>query len=201
MRLAGVVIMGGLNTRMNGNKKAFLEYNGLPFYKHISNALSSLDKIYLSVDDKAYYEKYNLEFELIEDIYKVIGPMGGIHSTFINCEEDAFLFVPSDTPLINKIVIDKLIGEFHATNKNVILFENNKLHPLMAIYKKDCFKVVLDSIDRVNYRILNIADAVEYSTVVFEDLGLDTQVLLDCNDEETYLKLIKGGNDYGVISK
>lgn len=192
MKLAGVVMMGGLNTRMNGNKKALLDYKGHPFYKYITNALSSLDKIYMSVDDKAYFENLNLGFELIEDIYKTIGPMGGIYSTFVNCNEDAFLFVPSDTPLVDKKIIDALISKFYVTGENIILFENNKLHPLMAIYKKDCMPIVFESIQNNNYRVLNIAEAVEYSTVIFEDLELDSKVLLDCNDDSTYKELIQG---------
>ncbi len=196
MKLAGVIVMGGLNTRMNGNKKALLNYKGQPFYKHITTALSSIDKIYMSVDDKANYENLDLGFELVEDVYKKIGPMGGIHSTFINCEEDAFLFVPSDTPLLDKKIIEKIISEFYKTNNNVILLENNKLHPLMAIYKKECLDVVIKSINSGNFRLLNIADEVEYSTVVFEDLELSFDVLLDCNDEVTYNELIRG-NTYG----
>ncbi len=192
MKLAGVLVMGGLNTRMNGTKKAFLHYNGEPFYKHITTALSSIDKIYMSVDDKANYTNLNLNFEFVEDIYKTIGPMGGIHSTFVNCKEDAFLFVPSDTPLLDKKIIDKIISEFHKTNKNVILQENNRLHPLIAIYKKDCLDVVIKSINNDSYSLLNIAAEVEYTTVVFEDLELDKNVLLDCNDEVTYNNLIKG---------
>lgn len=184
--------MGGQNTRMNGSKKALLDFQGIPFYKHITTALSSLDKIYMSVDDKAYYKSLNLGFELVEDVYKSIGPMGGIHSTLTNCEEDAFLFVPSDTPLLDKKVIDKLINEFYKTNQNVILLENNKIHPLVAIYKKECLDVVINSINNSNYRLLNIADSVEYSTVIFEELNLTSNVLLDCNDVITYNDLIKG---------
>ncbi len=193
MKLAGVIVMGGLNSRMNGKKKALLNYNGQPFYKHITAALSSLEKIYLSVDDKAYYEKLGLEFDFIEDIYKEIGPIGGIHSTFINRNEDAFLFVPSDTPLLDKKIIDSLINTYLTTNNNVILLENNKLHPLMAIYKRECLPIILKSINDSNYRILNIAEAVEYSEVVFETLELDNKVLLDCNDVVTYTELTEGG--------
>ncbi len=191
--------MGGLNTRMNGSKKALLQYNGQPFYKHIVSALSSIEKIYMSVDDKVYYENLDLGFELIEDIYKEIGPMGGIHSTFLNRNEDAFLFVPSDTPLIDKKIIDALVSEFQKTDKNVILLENDKLHPLFAIYKRECFDIVTECIKEGSYSLLNIANKVEYSTVIFEELKLNNNVLLDCNDETTYNKLIRG-NIYGDFS-
>ena len=48
--IAGYILTGGKNRRMNGEKKLFLEYKGKTFFDHIKNSLQLFSNIYLSVD-------------------------------------------------------------------------------------------------------------------------------------------------------
>ncbi|MFV0440551.1 MAG: molybdenum cofactor guanylyltransferase [Lachnospirales bacterium] len=190
MSLVGVIILGGKNTRMGGEKKAFLKYKDKCFYEHILNSMRKVDKIYLSVEDKSLYE--NLDYELIEDIHKEIGPIGGLYSIFKNCKEDAFLVLPSDVPLINDIVVNELIETYKKSNKPVVLIDNKDYpNPLIAIYTRDCMEVVEKMIENKNYKMKNILSSIDYDTVKYKDLCLDEKFINDCNDKVTYEKLIK----------
>lgn len=192
--IAGVIIMGGRGTRMGGQKKAFLEYKGEKFYKRIAKALANTSNIYLSVEDESFYN--NIEFELIEDLYKNIGPLGGIYSALKKCSEDAILVLPSDTPLINELVVNKLINTFKECDKNVVLFDNGRVHPLIAIYKKECISVVEALIKAENYRVYSIFEHIDFEVVDFDALNIERCIIQDCNDKESYLNLVKENFKY-----
>lgn len=189
--ICGAIIMGGLNSRMGYNKKAFLEFKGKPFYQHIAHSMSSFDKIYLSVEDIEIYKDMNLEYELVADIYEKIGPIGGLQSILTKCNEDAFLVLPSDTPLISKEIVNILINKFYKINKCIILSENGRLHPLIAIYKKECLPIINENIRNNNYRLMDILSKIEYEEVVFEDLSIERKVLQNFNSVDEYNKLLK----------
>lgn len=192
MKVAGVVIMGGLNTRMNYNKKAFLVYKEKTFFEYITSALENLEKIYLSVENIKNYENLDLKYEMIEDIYKEIGPLGGLHSVITKGACDAYLILPSDTPFVTKELVKELLDLFYATNKNVVLRENGKLHPLIAVYKKECIEIINKNIKSKDFKVLNIFKDIEYDVLDFENLNFHKQVIEDFNDLKKYEKLIKG---------
>ena len=50
--VAGYILSGGKNTRMEGQKKLFLHYGGATFCQRILHACDCLPAVYLSVDQK-----------------------------------------------------------------------------------------------------------------------------------------------------
>ena len=78
MEICALVLAGGKSSRMNGNNKAFLKYKSSTFIESIISELKDFNKIYISVDNKEKYK--NLNYELIEDEFEEIGPIGGIYS-------------------------------------------------------------------------------------------------------------------------
>lgn len=188
MSLAGVIVMGGKNTRMGGRKKAFLTLNGKYFYEHILASMKNVNKIYFSVENVELYK--NLNYELIEDIIKNIGPIGGLYSILKSCNDEAFLILPSDTPFINTQIVDRLIDLYYETNRPIVLMdENNYINPLIGIYTRDCLPVIEKMISDKNYKIGNIFKMIDHQVLKFNDLGLDSKFLQNCNDELSYKAL------------
>ncbi len=187
--VAGVIVMGGLNTRMNGNKKAFLEYKGEKFYKHICKAFESVEKIYLSVENDEAYK--DLGYELIIDEFKEIGPIGGIYSSINFCKEDAIFILPSDTPLIKKEMIDKMIEKYRMFDTNIVLSENGKEHPLIAIYKREIIEIVKKNIELGNYKVRDILKEIDYVTITLEEMEIKEESIRGFNDLENYHNLIR----------
>lgn len=58
--VAGYILSGGRNTRMEGQKKLFLRYAGETFCQRILHACDCLPAVYLSVDNKEPYRKAGL---------------------------------------------------------------------------------------------------------------------------------------------
>ena len=107
--------MGGKNSRMNGNVKGLLKLNNMTFLEKIKETLDDFSSIYLSINDKfSKNQKQEFEkmgFKLIEDIYKEIGPLGGIYSSLLNCKEEYLFITACDMPFITKNSIEVLCNK------------------------------------------------------------------------------------------
>ncbi len=189
MRVAGVIIMGGKNTRMNGRKKAFLDYNGKPFYQHISDALVSTDKIYFSVEEAHPYK--NIEQEIITDEYKNIGPIGGLYSVMNSVKYDAYVVLPSDTPKIDKKMVDCMIVMCKAYHKTVVLKENGQINPLIAVYTKESFSAIKSQIMSKNYKLGDVFDKIKYEVFDIGMSDFDPETIVNCNDVQKYNEIIE----------
>ncbi len=160
MKIAGYILSGGKNSRMQGRKKLFLTYNKSPFYTHIIKAMSLLHAIYLSVDQEAPYAETGLP--LIQDIYPAIGPLGGICSGLTLCGEDALFVTACDMPLIKKEHINKLIHIYEENEDCVVIARSGgRLHPLFGIYPKSVLPVMTSMIAEGNYRMRDIMKRTE----------------------------------------
>ena len=121
---------------MKGNNKAFLSFNNKSFIENIIDALEDIDKIYISVDEKEKYK--SLDFPLIEDEYKDIGPIGGMYSAFKKMNCDFILVLPCDMPRVNKEFVKFLIESIKEDDSSVVLQDSeNRLYPLGAVYNRN----------------------------------------------------------------
>ncbi|MCQ2492145.1 MAG: molybdenum cofactor guanylyltransferase [Lachnospiraceae bacterium] len=170
MKIAGYILSGGKNSRMQGRKKLFLTFQKTPFYTHIIKAMSSLHAIYLSVDQIAPYEETGLP--LIKDIYPEIGPVGGIYTGLIKCEEDALFVTACDMPLIKKEHVETLIEIFEKNEDCVVIAQSGgRLHPLFGIYPKSILPVLTSMIEEENYRVRDVAKRTKTIVVTLPEDG------------------------------
>ena len=93
--------------------------------------------------------KGNFEGNLKDKFKGNLGPLAGIHSALYwikhnNPEIKWLVSIPSDTPFFPKNLIDKLFLKTQKNNNKIILAEsNNKLHPVIGLWKYD----LLDDLD------------------------------------------------------
>lgn len=107
MKIAGVVLAGGLSTRM-GHDKAKLE---LTKQTTLSRAVKMLEQLKLDfVVVSGQYQNYRT----IEDIHENAGPLGGIHSCVVTLQDkcDAIFLLPIDMPLLTKQECYQLLQSF-----------------------------------------------------------------------------------------
>ena len=73
MDIGALILMGGKNSRMNGNVKGLLKIKNSTFLEKIQETLNDFSSIYLSINDKFSKEQKqnfeNMGFKIIEDIY------------------------------------------------------------------------------------------------------------------------------------
>lgn len=110
-RIAGVVLCGGLSSRM-GTDKARLLYHGRPLSEHMSGLLrlAGVEQIFLSGPDG------------IQDILPGRGPLGGMHACMnvLAANFSHALFVPVDMPLLTPEHI-RTLG-LHASDAEVLYY-------------------------------------------------------------------------------
>ncbi|MGB2869853.1 MAG: molybdenum cofactor guanylyltransferase [Bacteroidota bacterium] len=137
--IVGVILAGGKSRRM-GTAKALLKFHGVPLIQHIAAVMM---KIFASVvivaDDGAEYAFLNLPTH--PDIKKNCGPLGGIHSAFVNTHAEKIFVVSCDEPFISKDLIE-YICDFSSTSDIKVPSKRGMVEPLCGLYSRNVLPVV-----------------------------------------------------------
>ena len=195
MKIGGLILMGGKNSRMGGYTKGLLRIQNMTFLEKIVAVFDRFPNVYLSInskftkDSKNKYEKMNLI--LVEDIYEGIGPLDGIYSAFKKCEEDYLMVTACDMPLITKEYVDKLCSYLNEDVDVVVCYdENDRLYPLGAVYSKRVLPIAEDMIQNKHNKLRELIDRSRSIKLSIEKLGFDSKILSNINTPLDYSDLL-----------
>lgn len=183
--------MGGKNSRMNGNVKGLLKIKNSTFLEKIQETLNDFSSIYLSINDKFSKEQKqnfeNMGFKIIEDIYKEIGPLGGIYSSLLNCKEEYLFITACDMPFITKNSIEVLCNKVDKDTDGVVFYDkNNKLYPLGAIYSKNVLPIIEEMIEKKYYKLSYLIEKSNFVKINIEKTDIPLKVLSNINTLQEY---------------
>ena len=124
LKIAGVVLAGGLSSRM-GENKANLQIGNISLLDKMVNLLNSLS--FSAVFISGNYPKY----QSIPDTHEKLGPLGGFFSCdeALNPEYDAMFVVPVDMPLLTEEECFYLLEQFQKHPQGV--YFNDTIFPLI----------------------------------------------------------------------
>lgn len=191
--IAAYILAGGRNSRMGGQKKLFLEYDGIPFYKRILDACSEFENIYLSVEEEEPY--HHLGLPMIVDRWQEIGPMGGICSGLLQCQEEALFVMACDMPMIRKEMILRFLDAYEErvsrkepeeTVPILVAETEDGIHPLFGIYPKHSLSAAQKLIESGNYRMMQLLRQVGYETI---HLDGEADVVTNINTQDDLERL------------
>lgn len=138
MNFASVILTGGKSSRM-GSDKALLKIGNHTFVEEIYDKLREVfQTVILSVSKKGKYGDLNMDVLEVEDIYKDIGPIGGLYSVFKQTEFDGVFVVGVDTPFISTKAMLKILELGIGYDICMVEKKDGKLEPLFAYYGKSC---------------------------------------------------------------
>ena len=190
--VAGYILSGGKNTRMEGQKKLFLRYGGETFCQRILHACDCLPAVYLSVDKKDPYQEAGLP--MVEDRWREIGPIGGIASGLVSCKEDALLVMACDMPMIDPESVQQLLDTYRENTSVILVAEQNgRIHPLFGIYPKHVLPVAMQMIREGDYRMMHLLERAGYRTL---ELGKHSRALENINSTVDYRTLETGSRPF-----
>ena len=191
MDIGALILMGGKNSRMNGNVKGLLKIKNSTFLEKIQETLKDFSSIYLSINDKFSKEQKqnfeNMGFKIIEDIYKEIGPLGGIYSSLLNCKEEYLFITACDMPFITKNSIEVLCNKVDKNTDGVVFYDkNNKLYPLGAIYSKNVLPIIEEMIEKKYYKLSYLIEKSNFVKINIEKTDIPLKVLSNINTLQEY---------------
>ena len=191
MDIGALILMGGKNSRMNGNVKGLLKLNNMTFLEKIKETLDDFSSIYLSINDKFSKEQKqnfeNMGFKIIEDIYKEIGPLGGIYSSLLNCKEEYLFITACDMPFITKKNIKELCDNINKDIDIAVLCDKDeRLYPLCAIYSKKVIPIIEEMIKQKNYKLSYLIDKSNFVKINIEDTDIELETLSNINTPQEY---------------
>jgi molybdopterin-guanine dinucleotide biosynthesis protein A len=189
--IGALILMGGKNSRMNGNVKGLLKIKNSTFLEKIQETLNDFSSIYLSINDKFSEEQKqnfeNMGFKIIEDIYKEIGPLGGIYSSLLNCKEEYLFITACDMPFITKNSIEVLCNKVDKNTDGVVFYDkNNKLYPLGAIYSKNVLPIIEEMIEKKYYKLSYLIEKSNFVKINIEKTDIPLKVLSNINTLQEY---------------
>ncbi len=135
MKISGVILAGGQNSRM-GCRKAFLEIGGKKMIDVILGKLKQFFTEVIIVTEKNGDSLY-CECRVIEDIIEGCGPLGGVYTGLREISGEAGFFVGCDMPYLCEGLVSRLIAEVDLARYECIVPKHSKgIEPLHAVYSR-----------------------------------------------------------------
>jgi molybdopterin-guanine dinucleotide biosynthesis protein A len=140
--VAGLILAGGLNTRMGGVEKSRIPVGGVPLIRGICELLKSLfAQVILVTNRPDLHRDLPGAVEIITDQYQGRGPLGGLHAGLDRTEAEAVFCVACDMPALDRRLIAAQVEQFDSASRRecqiLIPRSGELIEPLHGIYRKD----------------------------------------------------------------
>jgi molybdopterin-guanine dinucleotide biosynthesis protein A len=135
------------------------------------------------------------------DIIANIGPLGGIASGLTHCTQEYILVTATDMPFPSIELAKALFTQCQTThNQAVVPEQNGRLHPLFAVYRKDCLPSLIAYIEGGGRKVMEWLHTLDITVLTekqIEKLDPRGSALFNMNHREDYalaLKLLQDKN-------
>ena len=184
-----VILSGGLNSRMAGQNKAFLEVGGHTILNRLLDSLHPIfNEILLVTREPRSYA--DIPVKVIVDLYEDRSSLTGIHAGLVNAQADYAFIVPCDAPFLQPSIIQLLLNALEPQWDVVVPLMDGFYQPLCAIYSKKCLPEIEKQLHRGDYRIYNFFPRMKVKTLCAEQIkAADPEMLsfFNVNTPPAYL--------------
>ena len=164
---AGIILSGGLNTRMGGRNKAFIRLGGKYFLDRVYDAIpASFTECLLVTREPELYSRWDLR--IVEDILSVRSALTGIHAGLVNTKAEYAFCTSCDTPLLKKETIRVLIDAIEPGYDVIVPAAGSYFQPLCAVYSKRCVPFIEDQLRRGNLKTDHLFDKIKLKKIPYE---------------------------------
>src|SRR5699024_9116835 len=133
----GILLAGGMSRRF-GTPKAFQDWNGIPFYEYVYTALQAVCDDIIIVTRPQLKRRFPDKDQTVVDEVGCAGgaPLPGIITGMHQREDDQYIVLPCDMPLIVGDIISALFRK-HQLSVPVVRTKG-ELQPPVSIGDKTC---------------------------------------------------------------
>lgn len=211
IQIEGLILAGGKSTRMGGRRKGSLTYHEETFIQILIRELHpAAERIWLSYGQD-YKEAYE-GCDILRDIYRECGPIGGIHAGLSVCRQEWMMVAACDMPLLKIALFQHLWNELELAGEHRRITEypgnvrggrpfydgavpvaEGRIHPLAAIYRKSMAGILEEQIRRGKLRL---RDALGRMRILYVDVSGQEEfeeMLQNINTVKEYEELLGRG--------
>ena len=180
MKITGIILAGGLSSRM-GTDKALIQ---LDKHKMIEKVIKLIhpfcDKLIISANKNKYHE---FGYQVVKDKYKKIGPLGGIIACLNKSNTELNLIISCDTPNINRETISQLLKE--SLNYDITLpYHNDRYEPLIAVYNRNCIEKLELMVNSSSYKLQSIINNLNSNIIYFDESDKKEKEFININSKK-----------------
>lgn len=188
LEATGIILAGGKSSRM-GTNKALLKINGKTVIENVITELEPLVNHILIVTNS--FEDYEfLNLPMVEDQWKEMGPLAGIHAGLRSSKSERNLIVACDMPFISSQLGEILLHQLDSYQAAVPEI-SGQLHPLFAAYRKEVKEEIQKALEKEQLRIRGIFRNIHVKIMNETDFGIngleiEESALFNMNHPEEY---------------
>jgi len=169
--LTGIVLAGGASRRI-GRDKAFLELGGRPLIKVVIERMAQVcaEVLVVAGDVRPYA---SLGVPVVEDRFRGVGVLGGLHAGLEAAAHELALAVGCDMPFLNPDLLRAFAVWAEGFDVAVLRRGNGEqVEPLHAAYRRTCLSAMEAAIRAGRRRIISFFPNVRVRYVTPEDVIL-----------------------------
>jgi molybdopterin-guanine dinucleotide biosynthesis protein A len=166
--LTGLVLAGGASQRM-GRDKALLELDHRPLIAIVIERMAQVcDEVLIVSGDPGPY--VGLGMPVVEDRFKGVGVLGGLHSGLEAASYELTLAVGCDMPFLNADLL-RTFADWAEGFDVALLRRGEYVEPLHAAYRRTCLPAIEDVIRAGKRRVVSFFSRVGVRYVTLEEVA------------------------------
>lgn len=134
-----------------GSDKALLSLGGQTLLERALQIARRVAKTVFIAGPRERYERYG---DIVEDVIRDCGPLGGIHAALCVTKTDLNLMLSVDTPLMSSDFLGWLLEHARTSRELVVVSEAlGGLQPLAAVYRRPLRALAEQALKNGDYKI------------------------------------------------
>jgi molybdopterin-guanine dinucleotide biosynthesis protein A len=199
--VTSIILAGGKNLRL-GRNKAFEVIGGKTIIERVFERLEPISRKIVIVTSWAEFDvEFNLDVEVVADIYPNMGPLGGIYTGLTASMSHINIVAACDMPFLNTELLEYMVEILAGHDAVVPRLANKMIEPLHAVYAKSILSRIGERLtakklsihaflDEVNVRYLEEDESRKIDPELISFFNINYQTDLD--------KALRMVDKYGV---
>ena len=151
----GVILAGGLNSRMSGTNKALLDIGGQSI---MARTLSLFEDIFgrVLVVSNNPLDFLDFDVKVVSDLFPERCSLAGIHAALFHAETPWIFVAPCDNPFLSRDMVE-LVLSYRTDGATIVVPETSKgMEPLCAAYSRENLTLAENRLAEGRYKIQSL---------------------------------------------
>lgn len=142
-----------------GTDKGLMLFQNKTLVEQAIDSIKTYCPVILLSTNNESYRKFN--YKLVYDIYKNIGPIGGIYGGLTEIETERCLITACDIPHIEANILDRMISESKISEIVLLKLSKDYFQPFPVILSKSVLPAVKGQIENRDYKLQDLYRKIE----------------------------------------